>query len=99
MLNGSPTEGVIGSVNIIEKSLAKKADLDTVTPREWVKLEPSAIYISEKSAVSVINEFYELGYQKVFHPQQAIFTFGPIGTPKDWTKIKTFCEVNELTSS
>jgi homoaconitase/3-isopropylmalate dehydratase large subunit len=61
-------------VNIIEKSLAERANLDKVIPRDRVTIEPSVLFISEKSAIRVRNEFLELGYQKILHPSQAIFT-------------------------
>ncbi|MFC0274390.1 hypothetical protein ACFFIX_23880 [Metabacillus herbersteinensis] len=83
-------------MNIIEKNLAQKANLDTVIPRERVILEPSFMFISENSALSVINEFRDLGYQKVLYPSQTIFELDPDIPFNQRTEMKDFCDVNGL---
>jgi len=52
----------MGRVNIIEKGLAKKAQLDTVMPGERITVTPDILMLSGDSILSIIEEFYELGY-------------------------------------
>lgn len=49
-------------MNIIEKGLAKKAQLDTVMPGERITVIPDILMLSGDSIVNIIEEFYELGY-------------------------------------
>jgi homoaconitase/3-isopropylmalate dehydratase large subunit len=58
----------MGWVNIIEKCLAKNAQLDLVIPGERISLVPDILLLSGDSILSIIEEFYELEYKRVFHP-------------------------------
>jgi homoaconitase/3-isopropylmalate dehydratase large subunit len=57
----------MGWVNIIEKGLAKKAQLDLVIPGERIRLVPDVLLLSGDSILRIIEEFYELEYDKVLH--------------------------------
>lgn len=58
----------MGKVNIIEKGLAKKAQLDSVMPGERITVFPDILLLSGESILSIIEEFYEVGYGMVHHP-------------------------------
>lgn len=83
-------------MNIIEKNLAKKANLDTVIPRERITIEPSGLIILGEEAAHVINSFNEFGYKNVLFPSRVIF-IGDAKAEKESTKTaKHFCKVHDL---
>jgi homoaconitase/3-isopropylmalate dehydratase large subunit len=79
----------MGWVNIIEKGLAKKAQQDHVFPGERISLVPDILLLSGNSILSIIEEFYELNYDKVL---QSSATFISKNRLNDSGEINTFSE-------
>ncbi len=59
-------------MNIIEKGLAKKAQVDTVMPGDRITVVPDALMISSDNILSILEEFSDLGYEKI-HQASGIF--------------------------
>lgn len=68
----------MGWVNIIEKALAKKAQLDSVIPGERIRFVPDILLLSGDSILSIIEEFYDLEYEKVLQPSSTFIVQNPL---------------------
>ncbi|WP_404332599.1 hypothetical protein [Mesobacillus maritimus] len=65
-------------MNIIEKALAKKAQLDSVIPGERIRFVPDILLLSGDSILSIIEEFYDLEYEKVLQPSSTFIVQNPL---------------------
>ena len=79
-------------MNIIERILAEKANLPVVTAGDRVTLQPSVWYISEKNLLSIINNFYELGFERV-KSTDVIVEMEQEGATSEQKEMENFCKL------
>lgn len=84
-------------MNLIEQTLAKSAGLEFVIPGDRISIEPSIMFAHDGSAPKAIREFQDAGYERVVHPDRAVFCIDhclPAASAQIRTRhmeIKEFC--------
>lgn len=81
-------------MNIIEKNLALRAQLDSVSPRDRILIQPNYLYVSKIQALNVIQQYEESGYSEVKHPDRVMIAYESI--QPYWEKVKSFCQKHRV---
>ncbi len=80
---------------MIERMIAKQAQLDLVLPKERVTIYPSVLYISGLNIAHVIDAFHDASYERVSHPNLIVIKRSSQKLFREW-EIESFCRKHHI---
>ena len=83
-------------MNIIERVLAESAGLDFVYPKDRIEIEPSFLYLSGESALRAIDEYEEIGFERIHFPERTIINGQLVKEKRNDPSLTRFLLTNQM---